>query len=104
MNRRSFAESLALAALAPALGVPVETLRRDLRGFGDTPIAPPVSGLAPMVEGEDAASLALMLVEIIRLEYGGRLTAKELAGVADQIRAGLDRADLIRRADRSDEL
>jgi hypothetical protein len=40
-----------------------------------------------------------MLVEIIRLEYGGRLTAAELAGVADQIRAGLDRADLIRRAD-----
>jgi hypothetical protein len=43
----------------------------------------------------------LALVEIIRLEYGGRLTADELAGVAEQIQAGLDRADLIRRADRS---
>jgi hypothetical protein len=103
MNRRSFAEALALAALAPALGVPVETLRLDLRGFGDTPMALPESGLAPVVESEDAASLALMLVEIVRLEYGGRLTAVELAGVADLIRAGLDRADLIRRADQSDE-
>ncbi len=100
MNRRSFAESIALAALAPALGVPVETLRLDLPALdaGRGPGAPPV---APEIEGEDAASLALMLVEIIRLEYGGRLTAAELAGVADQIRAGLDRADLIRRADRS---
>ena len=59
MNRRPVAESLALAALAPAL------------------------------------------VEIIRLEYGSRLTAGELAGVAEQIQTGLDRADLIRHADRS---
>lgn len=85
MNRRSFAESLALAALAPALGVPPHTLR----------FRP-----APAVAGEDAASLAGALVEIIRLEYGSCLTAAELAGIAAQIRAGLDRADLIRRADR----
>jgi hypothetical protein len=44
---------------------------------------------------------SLALVEIIRLEYGSRLTAGELAGVAEQIQAGLDRADLIRQADRS---
>ncbi len=67
MNRRSFAESLALAALAPALGVPAGALRLD---FGRL----------------DGASL----------EYGSRLTAGELAGVAEQIQAGLDRADLIR--------
>lgn len=97
MNRRAFAESLARAALAPALGVPVETLRLDLRGVDDPSIVSPPFG--PESAAEDAASLALMLVEIIRLEYGGRLTAAELAGVADQIRAGLDRADLIRRAD-----
>jgi hypothetical protein len=83
VNRRSFAESLALAALAPALGVPPHTFRS-----------------APAVAGEDAASLAGALVEIIRLEYGSCLTAAELAGIAAQIRAGLDRADLIRRADR----
>lgn len=100
MNRRSFAESLALAALAPALGVPVEALRLDLRGpaVGGAP----ASGHDPAAgEDESAASLTLMLVEIIRLEYGSRLTPAELAGVAEQIQAGLDRADLIRRADRS---
>jgi ATP-dependent exoDNAse (exonuclease V) alpha subunit len=98
VNRRSFAESLALAALAPALGVPVESLR--LRG-GDLALDP-ASPLGPgQGEDESAASLALMLVEIIRLEYGSRLTSAELAGVAEQIQAGLDRADLIRRADRS---
>ena len=95
MNRRSFAESLALAALAPVLGVPVETLRLDGAGFRADASSP---GSAAEV---DARPLALMLVEIIRLEYGSRLSASELAGVANQIQAGLDRADLIRRADRS---
>jgi hypothetical protein len=88
VNRRSFAESLALAALAPALGVPAEALRLDF------------DSAAALEEGS-AASLVLALVEIIRLEYGSRLTAGELAGVAQQIQAGLDRADLIRQADRS---
>jgi hypothetical protein len=99
VNRRAFAESLALAALAPALGLPVESLRLDLRARGDALGSSP----SPEAAEEDAASLALMLVEIIRLEHGGRLSEAELAGVADQIRAGLDRADLIRRADRSYE-
>jgi hypothetical protein len=90
VNRRAFAESLALAALAPALGVPVESLRLSASPAGTE------------VE-EDAVTLALMLVEIIRLEHGGRLTEAELAGVAEQVRAGLDRADLIRRADRGYE-
>jgi hypothetical protein len=89
VNRRSFAESLALAALAPALGVPAEALRLDF-GRLDAASRPAAS-----------ATLALALVEIIRLEYGSRLTAGELAGVAEQIQAGLDRADLVRRADRS---
>ena len=93
MNRRAFAESLALAALAPVLGMPVESLRLSASSAGTD---------VTDVE-EDAVSLALMLVEIIRLEHGGRLTEAELAGVADQVRAGLDRADLIRRADRSYE-
>ena len=54
-----------------------------------------------VLEEASAASLALALVEIICLEYGNRLTAGELAGVAEQIQAGLDRADLIRQADGS---
>jgi hypothetical protein len=101
VNRRSFAGSLALAALAPALGVPVEVLRLDFGRLDATRLPADTSGSAAELEEGSAASLVLALVEIIRLEYGSRLTAGELAGVAEQIEAGLDRADLIRRADRS---
>jgi hypothetical protein len=100
VNRRSFAESLALAALAPALGVPADVLRLDF-GRLDAARLPAASPDSAALEEASAASLVLVLVEIIRLEYGGRLTAGELAGVAEQIQAGLDRADLIRQADRS---
>jgi hypothetical protein len=101
VNRRSFAESLAVAALAPALGVPTEALRLDFGRLDAARLPADASGAAAALEGGSAASLVLALVEIIRLEYGGRLTAGELAGVAQQIQAGLDRADLIRQADRS---
>lgn len=101
MNRRSFAESLALAALAPALGVPAEALRLDFGRLDAASLPTDASDSAAALEGGSAASLALALVEIIRLEYGSRLTADELAGVAEQIQAGLDRAGLIRQADRS---
>jgi hypothetical protein len=101
VNRRSFAESLALAALAPALGVPTEALRLDFGCLDAARLPADASGAAAALEGGSAASLVLALVEIIRLEYGSRLTAGELAGVAEQIQAGLDRADLIRQADRS---
>jgi hypothetical protein len=102
VNRRAFAESLALAALAPALGVPADSLRlggssQASTGSGDG--YPPVAG----GDVEDAATLAGTLMTIIRLEYGERLSAADLAGVADQIRAGLVRADLIRQADRGHE-
>jgi hypothetical protein len=100
VNRRSFAESLALAALAPALGVPAEALRLDFGRLDATGLRAAASDSAALEEGS-AASLVLALVQIIRLEYGSRLTAGELAAVAEQIQAGLDRADLIRQADRS---
>ena len=101
MNRRSFAESLALAALAPALGVPAEALRLDFGRLDAARLPADSPDAAAALEQGSAASLVLALVEIIRLEYGSRLTADELAGVAEQIQAGLDRADLIRQADRS---
>lgn len=101
MNRRCFAESLALAALAPALGVPAGALRLDFGRLDAAGLPPAPSDSAAALGNGSSASLALALVEIIRLEYGGRLTAGELAGVAEQIQAGLDRADLIRQADRS---
>lgn len=97
MNRRSFAESLALAALAPALGLPIEAVRLDLAALA---AGRPARDSEPD-SGADAASLAATLMAIIRLEYGSRLSSGELAGVAEQIRAGLERADLIRKADRS---
>jgi hypothetical protein len=101
VNRRSFAESLALAALAPALGVPAGTLRLDFGRLDAARLPADSSDPAAALEGGSTATLVLALVEIIRLEYGSRLTAGELAGVAEQIQAGLDRADLIRQADRS---
>jgi hypothetical protein len=101
VNRRSFAESLALAALAPALGVPAEVLRLDFGHLDAAGLPAATSHSAAALEEGSAASMVLALVEIIRLEYGSRLTASELAGVAEQIQAGLDRADLIRQADRS---
>jgi hypothetical protein len=101
MNRRSFAESLALAALAPALGVPAEALRLDFGRLDAARLPADSADSASTLEQGSVASLVLALVEIIRLEYGSRLTAGELAGVAEQIQAGLDRADLIRQADRS---
>jgi hypothetical protein len=100
VNRRSFAESLALAALAPALGVPAEALRLDFGRLDAASLPPASSDSAAALGNGSSASLVLALVEIIRLEYGSRLTAGELAGVAEQIQAGLDRADLIRQADR----
>jgi hypothetical protein len=83
VNRRSFAESLALAALAPALGVPAETLRVDFRRLDAARPPAVASDSAAAAEEASAASLALAL-----------------AGVAEQSRAGLERADLIRQADR----
>jgi hypothetical protein len=95
VNRRSFAESLAVAALAPVLGVPADVLRRDFRAFGtapqlDFPGSPSTA---------DASLLALALAEIVRLQYGGRLSDGELAAITHQIQTGLERADLIRRAE-----
>jgi hypothetical protein len=102
VNRRAFAESLALAALAPALGVRADSLR--LAGSSpETSIAGDGHPPAADCDVEDAATLAGTLMAIIRLEYGERLSAADLAGVADQIRAGLERADLIRQADRGHE-
>ena len=46
VNRRSFAESLALAALAPALGVPAETWRLDFAGSATAPWPPAASAPA----------------------------------------------------------
>jgi hypothetical protein len=90
VSRRSFAESLALAALAPLMGVPPETVR--LAGW---------SPEAPLDAGDDPGALAKALAEVIRRQYGSRLSAADLATVTRQIRAGLERVDQLRTVELS---
>ena len=88
LSRRSFAESLATAALAPLIGVRPETIR--LAGW--TPAAFP-EGL------EDPGVLAKALAEVIRRQYGSRLSAKDLTTVTRQIHTGLERVDQLRKVE-----
>lgn len=88
LSRRSFAESLAAAALAPLIGVRPETVR--LAGW--TPAAPPEVL-------EDPGVLAKALAEVIRRQYGSRLSAGDLATVTRQIQTGLERVDQLRKVE-----
>jgi hypothetical protein len=85
VSRRAFAESLAVAALAPVLGIPT----------GSLPVlewtAPPE--VAAAVPG----ALAKALAGAIRAQYGSRLSAKDLATIADQIQSGLERVERLRK-------
>lgn len=87
LSRRSFAESLAVSALAPLIGVRPETIR--LAGW--SPASPNA--------GDDPGALAGALAEVIRRQYGSRLSAKDLAIVTRQIQTGLDRADQLRKVE-----
>jgi hypothetical protein len=88
LSRRSFAESLAAAALAPLIGVRPETIR--LAGW--SPAA------SPEVL-EDTGALAKALAEVIRRQYGSRLSAEDLATVTRQIQTGLERVDQLRKVE-----
>jgi hypothetical protein len=88
LSRRSFAESLAAAALAPLIGVRPETIR-----FGAWTSAAFPEAL------DDPGALAKALAEVIRRQYGSRLSAEDLATVARQIQTGLDRVDRLRKVD-----
>jgi hypothetical protein len=88
LSRRSFAESLAVTALAPIIGVRPETIR-----LGDW------SPAAFADAGEDPGVIAKALAEVIRLQYGSRLSAKELAIVTSQIQTGLNRVDQLRKVE-----
>jgi hypothetical protein len=72
MNRREFAEAIALAALVPVLG-------------------------AGLIAHEPSA-LAEALAGAIRAQYGDRLSEADLAVVTRQIEAGLERAEKVRKA------
>jgi hypothetical protein len=88
LSRRSFAGSLAVAALAPLLGVRPETIQ-----FAAWSPAASTEGL------DDPGALAKALAEVIRRQYGSRLSAEDLATITGQIQAGLDRVDQLRKVE-----
>jgi hypothetical protein len=84
LSRRTFAESLALAALAPILGVSPERIATlEWRGV-QAELAPP-------------GALAKALTEAIRAQYRSRLSAKDLATISQQIQSGLERVEKLRK-------
>lgn len=88
MSRRDFAESLALAALVPMLG-PLGPVR--LPGPGTSGLPP--AGIPP----QEPDALAKALAEVIRAQYGDRLSEADLAAVTRQIANGLERAEKVRK-------
>ena len=84
MNRREFAEALALAALVPLVPGGAGAIR--LPAFITTP-----AEAAP-------TALAKALAGVIRAQYADRLSEQDLATITRQIEAGLERADKVRKA------
>jgi hypothetical protein len=82
LNRREFAEALALAALAPMLGGGLPALA--LPAF-------------PAAAAGEPAALAKALTDAIRAQYGGRLSEADLAVVTRQIEVSLERAAKVRQ-------
>jgi hypothetical protein len=88
VSRRSFAESLAVAALAPLIGVRPEAIRL---AAWTAPASHPVL--------DDPGALAKALAEVIRRQYGSRLSAENLATITRQIQTGLERIDQLRKVE-----
>jgi hypothetical protein len=90
LTRRSFAESLAVAALAPLIGVAPDTIRLAPWGGASSPAVP---------LGDEPGALAKALAQVIRTQYGTRLTDRDLASITRQIQTGLERVDQLRKVD-----
>lgn len=88
-TRRAFTESLALAALAPALG-----FRAGALVVPDTPYL--VAGVG---DSAPPGALAHALTRAIRAQYGARLSRADLVTITQQIQSGLDRAAQIRKVE-----
>jgi hypothetical protein len=88
VSRRSFAEALALAALAPVLNVGPGSISLSwwISPTSDPTLAPP-------------GQLARALTDVIRAQYGRRLSPKDLKRIAQQIQAGLERVDRLRKVE-----
>jgi hypothetical protein len=90
LSRRVFAESLACAALAPLIGARPESIR--LQPWAN----------APTHSLEDhPGKLAKALAEVIRTQYGSRLSPGDLATITRQIQSGLERVDQLKKVDLS---
>ncbi|MEO7986270.1 MAG: hypothetical protein ABI766_07025 [Gemmatimonadales bacterium] len=87
LTRRSFAESVALAALAPVLGIPGSLSN----GRWSETLALPVS------EADEPGALAKALAGVIRAQYGKRLSRADLVTITGQIESGIERAAAIRK-------
>ena len=81
MNRREFAEAIALVALAPVLG----------------PAATPIRLPALAAAAEEPGALGRALTAAIRAQYGNRLSNADLAVISRQIEASLERAAKVRK-------
>ena len=90
MNRREFAEAIALAALVPVLGAGAGPMRWP----GTLAAGAPAAGLI----AHEPSALAEALAGAIRAQYGDRLSEADLAVVTRQIEAGLERAEKVRKA------
>jgi hypothetical protein len=90
MNRREFAEAIALAALVPVLGTGAGTIRWP----GTLGAGAPAAGLAAY----EPSALAKALAGVIRAQYGDRLSEPDLAVVTRQIENSLERAEMVRQA------
>ncbi|HEY7504198.1 MAG TPA: hypothetical protein VH700_08885 [Gemmatimonadales bacterium] len=83
MNRREFAEAIALVSLAPLLGERV----------GWSSLAAVESGAAL----DDPGSLAKALAGVIRAQYGTRLSEADFGVITRQIQSSLERAAKVRK-------
>jgi hypothetical protein len=89
MNRREFAEAIALAALVPMLGPSAGPIR-----WPGPLVAVAPAGLA----ADEPGALAKALASAIRAQYGDRLSEPDLAMVTRQIENSLERAEKVRKA------
>ncbi len=87
VSRRAFAESLAVAALAPLIGSKPESIRLPV---WDESIA---AGVAP------PKALARALAGVVRTQYGSRLSSHDLATITRLIQTGLERVDQLHKYD-----
>jgi hypothetical protein len=75
-----------VAALAPLVGTRPESIRLVR---WETALPPGA--------GENPGALARALTEVIRAQYGSRLSPKDLSTVAEQIQKGLERVDQLKK-------